>query len=132
MISSRTIHADGISSVTKNGGSRNGGSKTLQVQEPLVLELICSRTTVQDFHLFKNNISRTRHVHEPRLLKFKNGSRTFVQELQFTNFIWSRTTVQELHRFIILLVQFGLLSGHLLGNSCPLGKQFVLIVFCLC
>ena len=22
---------------------------------------------------------------------------------------------------IILLVQFGLLSGHLLGNSCPLG-----------
>ena len=33
--------------------------------------------------------------------------------------------------FIILLVQFGLLSGHLLGNSCPLGKQFVLIVFCL-
>ena len=29
--------------------------------------------------------------------------------------------------FIILLVQFGLLSGHLLGNSCPLGKQFVLI-----
>ena len=23
--------------------------------------------------------------------------------------------------FIILLVQFGLLSGHLLGNSCPLG-----------
>ena len=33
--------------------------------------------------------------------------------------------------FFILLVQFGLLSGHLLGNSCPLGKQFVLIVFCL-
>ena len=33
--------------------------------------------------------------------------------------------------FIILLVQFGLLSGHLLGNSCPLGKQFVRIVFCL-
>ena len=33
--------------------------------------------------------------------------------------------------FIILLVQFGLLSGHLLGNSCPLGQQFVLIVFCL-
>ena len=32
---------------------------------------------------------------------------------------------------IILLVQFGLLSGHLLGNSCPLGYQFVLIVFCL-
>ena len=31
----------------------------------------------------------------------------------------------------ILLVQFGLLSGHLLGNSCPLGEQFVLIVFCL-
>ena len=25
----------------------------------------------------------------------------------------------------------GLLSGYLLGNSCPLGKQFVLIVFCL-
>ena len=23
--------------------------------------------------------------------------------------------------FIILLVQFGLLNGHLLGNSCPLG-----------
>ena len=33
--------------------------------------------------------------------------------------------------FIILLVQFGLLSGHLLGNSCPLGEQFVLIVLCL-
>ena len=33
--------------------------------------------------------------------------------------------------FIILLVQFGLLSGHLLGNSFPLGQQFVLIVFCL-
>ena len=33
--------------------------------------------------------------------------------------------------FFILLVQFGLLSGHLLENSCPLGKQFVLIVFCL-
>ena len=30
----------------------------------------------------------------------------------------------------ILLVQFGLLSGHLFGNSCPLGYQFVLIVFC--
>ena len=28
-------------------------------------------------------------------------------------------------------VQFGLLCGHLLGNSCPLGYQFVLIVFCL-
>ena len=25
----------------------------------------------------------------------------------------------------------GLLSDHLLGNSCPLGKQLVLIVFCL-
>ena len=33
--------------------------------------------------------------------------------------------------FIILLVQFELLSGHLLGNGCPLGQQFVLIVFCL-
>ena len=33
--------------------------------------------------------------------------------------------------FVILLVQFGLLSDHLLGNSCPLGKQFVLIVLCL-
>ena len=33
--------------------------------------------------------------------------------------------------FIILLIQFGLLSGHLLGNSCPLDEQFVLIVFCL-
>ena len=33
--------------------------------------------------------------------------------------------------FIVLLVQFGLLSGHLLGNCCPLDKQFVLIVFCL-
>ena len=25
----------------------------------------------------------------------------------------------------------GLLSGHLLGNSCPLGWPFVLIVYCL-
>ena len=33
--------------------------------------------------------------------------------------------------FIIFLVRFGLLSGHLLGNSCPLGWPFVLIVFCL-
>ena len=33
--------------------------------------------------------------------------------------------------FIILLVQFGMLSGHLLGNSSLLGYQFVLIVFCL-
>ena len=29
------------------------------------------------------------------------------------------------------LVRFWLLSGHLLGNSCPLGWSFVLIVFCL-
>ena len=29
------------------------------------------------------------------------------------------------------LVRFWLLSGHLLGNSCPLGWPFVLIVFCL-
>ena len=33
--------------------------------------------------------------------------------------------------FIKLLVQFVLLSCHRLGNSCPLGKLFVLIVFCL-
>ena len=33
--------------------------------------------------------------------------------------------------FIILLVRFGLLSGYLLGNSCPLGWSCVLIVFCL-
>ena len=31
---------------------------------------------------------------------------------------------------IVLLVRFGLLSGHLLGNSCPLGWPYVLIVFC--
>ena len=30
---------------------------------------------------------------------------------------------------IIHLVRFGLLSGHLLGNSCPLGWPYVLIVF---
>ena len=29
------------------------------------------------------------------------------------------------------LVRFGLLSGHFLGNSCPFGLQFFLIVFCL-
>ena len=29
------------------------------------------------------------------------------------------------------LVQFGLLSGHFLENSCPLGWPYVLIVFCL-
>ena len=29
-----------------------------------------------------------------------------------------------------MFIQFGLLSGHLLGNSCPLNKQCVLIVFC--
>ena len=33
--------------------------------------------------------------------------------------------------FIILLVRFGLLSDHLLGNSCPLGWPFVLTIFCL-
>ena len=33
--------------------------------------------------------------------------------------------------FIILVVQFGSLKGHLLGNSCLLGEQFVIIVFCL-
>ena len=33
--------------------------------------------------------------------------------------------------FIILLVWFGLLSDHLLGNSCPIGWPFVLIAFCL-
>ena len=33
--------------------------------------------------------------------------------------------------FNFMFVQFGLLSGHLLGNSCPLGEQFVLNVFCL-
>ena len=27
-------------------------------------------------------------------------------------------------------VRFGLLSGHLLGNSCPLGWLYVLVVFC--
>ena len=32
--------------------------------------------------------------------------------------------------FIILLVRFWLLSGHLLGNSYPLNWPFVLIVFC--
>ena len=32
---------------------------------------------------------------------------------------------------IILLVRFGLLSGHRLGNSCPLGWPYVIIVFCL-
>ena len=29
------------------------------------------------------------------------------------------------------LVRFGLLKGHLLVNSCPLGWSYVLIVFCL-
>ena len=33
--------------------------------------------------------------------------------------------------FIILLVRFWMLSGHLLGNSCQLGWQYVLIVCCL-
>ena len=33
--------------------------------------------------------------------------------------------------FIMLLVQVVLLSGHLLGNSCPLGWPFVLVVFCI-
>ena len=31
--------------------------------------------------------------------------------------------------FIILVVRFGLLSGHLFGNSCPLGWPYILIVF---
>ena len=33
--------------------------------------------------------------------------------------------------FIILLVRFELLKGHLLRKSCPLGWLCVLIVFCL-
>ena len=33
--------------------------------------------------------------------------------------------------FIILLVQFGKLSGHILGKSCSLGWPCVLIGFCL-
>ena len=33
------------------------------------------------------------------------------------------------HYTFSYIVQFGLLSGHLLGNSCPLGEQYVLIVF---
>ena len=33
--------------------------------------------------------------------------------------------------FIIRLVRFGLLSAHILGNSCPLGWPYVLIVFCI-
>ena len=32
---------------------------------------------------------------------------------------------------VVLLIWFGLLSGHLLGNSCPLGWAIVLVVFCL-
>ena len=35
--------------------------------------------------------------------------------------IMEEETEAALCLFIILLVQFGLLSGHLLGNSCPLG-----------
>ena len=30
----------------------------------------------------------------------------------------------------ILLVQFGLLSGHLLGNSCPLGCSHCILSIC--
>ena len=33
--------------------------------------------------------------------------------------------------FLILLAQFGLLSGHHFRDSCPLGWPYVLIVFCL-
>ena len=33
--------------------------------------------------------------------------------------------------FILFLVRFGLLSGNLLGNSCSLGRPYVLFVFCL-
>ena len=57
----------------------------LQVQE-LVLEFICSRTTVQELHQSKNYSSRTSSVQEP----------------QFKNFVRSRPTVQELHRFMNL------------------------------
>ena len=35
-------------------------------------------------------------------------------------------------RFVYyILVRFGLLSGHRLGNGCPLGWSYVLIVFFL-
>ena len=33
--------------------------------------------------------------------------------------------------FRYILVRFWLVSGHLLGNSCPLGCSYVLIVLCL-
>ena len=35
-----------------------------EFQEPLVLELICSRTAVHELQLFKNNSSRTSSVEE--------------------------------------------------------------------
>ena len=61
-----------------------------EFQEPLVLELICSRTMVHELQLFKNNSprtssveelqfkayirSRTIQVHEPKFLEFENCS----------------------------------------------------------
>ena len=48
--------------------------------------------------------------------------------------MWSLLAVSVMFHFmlfIILLVQFVLLSGHLLENSCQLGQRFVRIVFCI-
>ena len=47
----------------------------------------------------------------------------------FVAFFWCQSF--SICLFIVLLVRFGLLSGHLLGNSCPLGWPFVFSVFCL-
>ena len=33
--------------------------------------------------------------------------------------------------FVHNILRFGMLSSHRLGNSCPLGWSYVLIVFCL-
>ena len=76
-------------------------------------------------------VARVEQVWDPR--RFNTGcSRAVV-------LVWSllRVLVSKfrwcfaLCLFIILLVRFGLLGGHLLGDSCQLGWPCVLIVFCL-
>ena len=49
-------------------------SRTSSVQELQFKNFVSSRTTVQELCPFKTNSSRTTQVHEPKFFKFKNFS----------------------------------------------------------
>ena len=88
-------------------------SKTRVYEFHLFKNFIFSRTTVQELHRFMNLSSRSSRtvlelicsrtsVYELHLFKNNSLRTSSVQELQFKNFTCSRTTVQELHRFMNL------------------------------